>query len=195
MEGKRVEESTVVMAQLMNPQDANPRGNVHGGVIMYLIDNAAGSAAIRHARAPVVTASIDRLDFHHPVFVGDLVTLRASVNFIGRTSMEVGVRVEAESLLSGNKRHTASAYLTFVSLGEDGRPSPLPSLILDTDDEKTAEQGGAIPEDRPAWPKRPRRKNVRPTRNARFNLAERGFYRWPVSMNFILKIIFPPPMP
>ena len=136
MEGKRVEESTVVMAQLMNPQDANPRGNVHGGVIMYLIDNAAGSAAIRHARAPVVTASIDRLDFHHPVFVGDLVTLRASVNFIGRTSMEVGVRVEAESLLSGNKRHTASAYLTFVSLGEDGRPSPLPSLILDTDDEK-----------------------------------------------------------
>lgn len=140
MEGKRVAESTVVMAQLMNPQDANPRGNVHGGVIMYLIDNAAGSAAIRHARAPVVTASIDRLDFHHPVFIGDMVTLRASVNFVGRTSMEVGVRVEAESLLSGDKRHTASAYLTFVSLDEDGRPSPLPQLILETEDEKRRHQ-------------------------------------------------------
>ncbi|HEY5497000.1 MAG TPA: acyl-CoA thioesterase, partial [Syntrophales bacterium] len=89
MEGKKVRDSSVVMAQQMNPQDANPAGNVHGGVIMKLIDTAAGVAAIRHARANAVTASVDRLDFYHPVFVGDFVTLRASVNFVGRTSMEV----------------------------------------------------------------------------------------------------------
>jgi len=136
MEGKRVGESGIVMAQLMNPQDANPAGNVHGGRIMYLIDNAAGSAAIRHARMIVVTASIDRLDFHNPVFVGDMVTLRASVNFVGRTSMEVGVRVEAENLLTGVRRHTASAYLTFVALDAQGRPSLLPPLALETDEER-----------------------------------------------------------
>ncbi len=135
MEGKRVGESTVIMAQLMNPQDANPAGNVHGGVIMYLIDNAAGAAAIRHARSIVVTASIDRLDFHNPVFVGDMVSLSASVNFAGRTSLEVGVRVEAENLLTGTRRHTASAYLTFVAIDGNGRPSPVPPLILETEEE------------------------------------------------------------
>lgn len=135
MEGKRIQESTVVMAQLMNPQDTNPAGNVHGGVIMKLIDTAAGVAAARHARSNVVTVSIDRLDFHHPAFVGNLLTLRASLNFVGRTSMEVGVRVETENLISGEKRHTASAYLTFVGLDREGRPLPLPPLILDTEEE------------------------------------------------------------
>jgi len=101
MEGKRVNDSRVVMSQMMSPQDANVAGNVHGGVIMKLIDTAAGVVAIRHARSNVVTASIDRLDFHHPTFVGDLLTLRASLNFVGRTSMEVGVRVETENLISG----------------------------------------------------------------------------------------------
>jgi uncharacterized protein (TIGR00369 family) len=136
MEGKRVGESSVVMAQIMNPQDANPAGNVHGGVIMYLIDNAGGAAAIRHARTMVVTASIDRLEFHNPVFVGDLVTLRASANFVGKTSIEIGVRVEAENMLTGERRHTASAYLTYVSLDRQGHPIALPPLILETDSEK-----------------------------------------------------------
>ena len=135
MEGKRVEESSAVMSQLMSHQDTNLAGNVHGGVIMKLIDTAAGVAAVRHARSNVVTASIDRLDFHHPVFVGDLLTLRATLNFIGRTSMEVGVRVETENPMTGERRHTASAYLTYVALDRDGRPMPLPPLILETEEE------------------------------------------------------------
>jgi len=121
------------MAQLMNPQDANPAGNVHGGVIMKLIDTAAGTVAVRHARANVVTASIDRLDFHRPAFIGDLVTLNASLNCVGRTSMEVGVRVEAENLITGEVRHTSSAYLTFVALDRSGQPIVVPPLILETE--------------------------------------------------------------
>jgi uncharacterized protein (TIGR00369 family) len=106
----------------MIPQDANPAGNIHGGVIMKLIDTAAAVVAARHARSNVVTASIDRLDFHHPVFVGDLLFFRGSLNLTGSTSMEVGVRVEAENLLTGEFRHTASAYITFVALDKTGRP-------------------------------------------------------------------------
>jgi Acyl-CoA hydrolase len=140
MEAKRVQDSIVIMSQLMNPQDANIAGNVHGGVIMRLIDNAGGVAAFRHARANVVTASIDRLDFHNPVFIGDFVTLRACVNFVGKTSLEVGVRVEAENLQTGVKRHTASAYLTFVALDSNGRPLPMPPLLLETDEEKRRNQ-------------------------------------------------------
>jgi Acyl-CoA hydrolase len=140
MEAKRVPDSIVIMSQLMNPQDANIAGNVHGGVIMRLIDNAGGVAAFRHARANVVTASIDRLDFHNPVFIGDFVTLRACVNFVGKTSLEVGVRVEAENLQTGVKRHTASAYLTFVALDSNGRPLPMPPLLLETDEEKRRNQ-------------------------------------------------------
>src|SRR5512136_2564384 len=136
MEGKRVRDSSTVMAQVMNPQDANPAGNVHGGVIMKLIDTVAGTVAIRHARTNAVTASFDRLDLHSPAFIGDFVTLRASLNFVGRTSMEVGVRVESENLITGERRHTASAYLTFVSLDGNGRPVILRPLILESDEEK-----------------------------------------------------------
>ena len=135
MEGKRVKESIVVMTQLMSPQDVNRAGNVHGGVIMKLIDTAAGVSAIRHARSNVVTASIDRLSFLHPVYVGDLVTLRASINLVGKTSLEAGVRVEAENIITGEVRHTASAYLTFVALDENGKPSTVPPLISETPDE------------------------------------------------------------
>lgn len=135
MEDKRVNDSSVKMAVSMEPADANPSGNVHGGVIMKNIDAAGGVVAIRHARRNTVTASIDRLDFHHPVFVGELLTLKASLNMVGSTSMEVGVRVEAENLISGNVRHVASAYLTFVSLDKDGRPSKVPGLILETPEE------------------------------------------------------------
>lgn len=136
VEAKRVKDSSVVMAQVMIPQDANPMGNIHGGVIMKLIDTAGGVVAFRHARMNVVTASIDRLDFHNPVFIGDLLFLKASVNLVGRTSMEIGVRVEAENLITGEVRHTASAYLTYVALDRNGRPAPVPGLILETEDEK-----------------------------------------------------------
>ena len=135
MESKRVDESSVIMAQMMNPLDANPAGNVHGGAIMKLIDTVAGAVAVRHARANVVTASIDRLDFHSPVFIGDLLTLKAGLNMVGRTSMEVGVRVETENLFTGEVRHTASAYLTLVALGRDGRPMEIAPLVLETDEQ------------------------------------------------------------
>lgn len=134
-EGKRAAESSVVIAQVMIPQDANPAGNVHGGVIMKLIDTAAGVVASRHARCNAVTASIDRLDFHHAVYVGDLLFFKAGLNMVGRTSMEVGVRVEAENILTGEIRHTASAYLTFVALDKGGRPHQVPPLIIETEDE------------------------------------------------------------
>lgn len=136
MEGKPVSESQLTMAIQMNPEDANPAGNVHGGVVMKYVDTAAGVVAIRHSRKIAVTASIDRLDFHHPVFVGDLLILKACINLVGRTSLEVGVRVEAENLLTGEVRHTASAYLTFVALDEKGVPAEIPPLILETDVER-----------------------------------------------------------
>jgi uncharacterized protein (TIGR00369 family) len=135
VEGKTVKYSSVTMAQVMEPQDVNPAGNVHGGVIMKLIDDTAGVVASRHARTNAVTASIDRLDFHNPVFVGDLLFLKGSLNMVGRTSMEIGVRVEAENLMTGNIRHTASAYLTFVALDKDGKPTSVPPLILETEEE------------------------------------------------------------
>ncbi len=136
MEGKAVRESQITMMVAMNPEDANPLGNVHGGVVMKHVDTTAGVVAIRHARRIAVTASIDRLDFHNPVFIGNLLILKASVNFAGKTSMEVGVRVEAENPLTGELRHTASAYLTFVALDEKGLPTPVPPLVCETDEEK-----------------------------------------------------------
>jgi uncharacterized protein (TIGR00369 family) len=130
---KKVSMSSVVLAQIMLPADTNPAGNVHGGTIMKLIDNAAYVVAARHTGKNAVTASIDRLDFHSPVFLGNLVTLKAAMNRAGRTSMEVGVRVEAEDLRTGEIRHTASAYLTFVALDDDGRPTTVPGLIAEND--------------------------------------------------------------
>lgn len=135
MEPKRVRDSSVVMAQVMLPGDANPAGNVHGGVVIKLIDTTAGVVASRHARANVVTACIDRLDFHSPVSVGDLLFFKGSLNMVGRTSMEVGVRVEAEDLLTGEVRHTASAYVTLVRMDEGGTPAAVPPLVLETEEE------------------------------------------------------------
>ena len=133
---KTVCESRVEMAQVMFPSDANQAGNVHGGTIMKLIDTAAGIAARRHCRTNVVTASMDRLDFHKPVFVGELVMLRASINYAGTTSMEIGVRVESEEIMTGKVRHTNSAYLTMVSLDKNRRPMAVPKIVPQTDDEK-----------------------------------------------------------
>jgi uncharacterized protein (TIGR00369 family) len=135
-EAKSVAGSKTVMSRTMLPSDANPYGNVHGGEVMKLIDAVAGAAATRHARARVVTARIDELSFLAPVYVGHLVTAKASVNHVGRTSMEVGVRVEAEDMLTGNVVHVASAYLVFVATDERGKPVPLPPLLPQSDDER-----------------------------------------------------------
>ena len=133
---RSVADSRVTMSHIMLPQDANPAGIVHGGVVMKHIDDAAGVVAIRHTRGNAVTASIDRLDFHNPAFIGNLLTLKASLNMVGTTSMEIGVRVETEDLKTGEVRHTASAYLTFVSLDEAFRPRSVPPLLLQTDEER-----------------------------------------------------------
>ena len=135
-EAKPVSASKTIMSRTMLPSDANPYGNVHGGEIMKLIDECAGAAATRHARARVVTARIDELSFLAPVYVGHLVTASASVNHVARTSMEVGVRVDAEDLLTGKAVHVASAYLVFVATDPQGRPVPLPPLLAETDDER-----------------------------------------------------------
>jgi acyl-CoA hydrolase len=145
MKGKKtVKESRVEMAQAMFPIDANQSGNVHGGTIMKLIDTAAGISALRHCRTNVVTASMDRLDFHEPVFVGELLILRASINYVGSTSMEVGVRVESEDIMTGEVRHTNSAYLTMVSLDESRKPSLVPEIVPETEDEKRRHEEGRI---------------------------------------------------
>ena len=135
-DAKTVAGSKTVMSRTMLPSDANPYGNVHGGEVMKLIDAVAGAAATRHARARVVTARIDQLSFLAPVYVGHLVTAKASVNHVGRTSMEAGVRVEAEDMLTGNVVHVASAYLVFVATDEHGRPVSLPPLLAETDEER-----------------------------------------------------------
>jgi len=136
MNFKTVEESSVTLSQVMQPQDANPAGLIHGGVIMKQIDNAAGVVAVRHTKRICVTASIDRLDFHNPVQIGNLVTFQASINNVGETSMEIGVRVETEDLLTGKITHTGSAYLTFVAFGDDFKPVPVPRLDLKTANQK-----------------------------------------------------------
>jgi len=136
MEPKRAKDSSITIIQQMTQIDANLAGNIHGGTIMKYIDNTAGIVGVRYTGGNVVTASIDRLDFHSPVFVGDLLRVSASVNYVGSKSMEIGVRVEAENFVTGEVRHTASAYLTFVSLDEKFRPRQIPPLILETEDEK-----------------------------------------------------------
>jgi uncharacterized protein (TIGR00369 family) len=136
MEAKKVSDSAVMIVQHMTQQDANLAGNVHGGVVMKLIDNTAGLVALRHSQRYCVTASLDRLDFHKPVYIGDMLRLMASINYVGRTSMEVGVRVEAENVFTGEVRHTASAYLTFVVLDEHGKPATAPPVRFESDEEK-----------------------------------------------------------
>ena len=135
MKGKKVNESSLIISHSLTPQDANVAGNVHGGILMRHIDTAAGIVAVRHARSNAVTASIDRLDFHNPAFIGNLLTLKASLNLVGRTSMEIGVRAETEDILTGQRRHIASAYLTYVALDENGRPKEVPPLILESREE------------------------------------------------------------
>ncbi len=136
MEGKTVKDSKVELAQIMYPEHANPAGNVHGGHILKLIDQAGAIVAARHTHKNVVTASVDSMSFISPAYIGNLIFAKASLNYVGRTSMEVGVRVEAECLKTGRHTHIASAYLTFVALDEDDNPIPIPHLLTETDEEK-----------------------------------------------------------
>jgi len=142
MEAKKVSESQVEIAEVMQPQHANPAGNIFGGVIMSIIDNAALIAASRHTHTNCVTASVDRIDFISPVFVGNLVIAKASLNYVAHTSMEIGVRVEAECLITGNHVHVGSAYLTFVALDENDKPKNVPQLIPETPEQQRRFQEG-----------------------------------------------------
>jgi len=134
--GKPVRDSVVEMMEQVLPNDANPLGNVLGGRVMHLIDLAGGMAAMRHCRRPVVTASVERLDFKQPIKVGEFIILKASVNYTGRTSIEVGVKVLGEHPFTGEQRHTSTAFLTFVALGPDGKPTEVPAVIPETEEEK-----------------------------------------------------------
>jgi acyl-CoA hydrolase len=135
MEGKAVRESASEYSELALPNDANGLGNMLGGKVMHLVDLAAAMAGLRHAHQPIVTASVDSLHFLHPVHIGELIILRSSVNRVFRSSMEIGVKVMTEKLLTGERLHTCSAYLTFVAVDQEGRAIAIPPVIPETEDE------------------------------------------------------------
>ena len=136
MDAKPASASASALIRWMAIADANSAGFIHGGVVMKSCDEAAGVAAVRHCGTRVVTAGMDRMTFLEPVKIGELLTCSATVNAAWRTSMEVGVRVEAENALTGEKHHTSTAYLTMVAVDEQGKPIPVPPLLAESDDEK-----------------------------------------------------------
>ena len=136
MQARHPGESEAVMAELMMPQHANIMGNVFGGVILALVDRVAAVCAIRHARRQCVTVSVDKVDFREPIHVGELITAFARVNFAGKTSMEVGVKIVAENILTGERRHTNSCYVTYVALDDKGCPTAVPPIVPETADDK-----------------------------------------------------------
>jgi acyl-CoA hydrolase len=134
--GRKVAESTATSVRIMMPTDANIRGNVFGGAIMKYMDEIAAVVAFRHSRRNVVTASIDRMNFIAPVYIGDMLVFKASVNYVGKTSMEIGVRMEAEDPVTGRVTHVGSCFLTYVALGDDGKPTTVEPVIPVTTEEK-----------------------------------------------------------
>lgn len=136
MEGKRTRESQVTLTQLMGPADANILGNVHGGILMKLCDEAGGMSATKHARRPAVTVTVDSMTFHSPVHIGDLITVQAMVTWVGRTSMETRVVVSAENVITGSVTHTNTAYFVYVALDEKGKPIAVPPLVCETEEEQ-----------------------------------------------------------
>jgi acyl-CoA hydrolase len=134
--GKTVKESQVEVNHIVLPNEGSASGNVLGGVVMQMVDMTAAIAAHRHSRRLVVTASMDKIDFHHLIKVGHLMILKASVNFVSRTSMEIGVKVFSENILTGEQQHTSSAYLTFVALDDNGNPTSVVKLIPETSEDK-----------------------------------------------------------
>ena len=153
--GRRVQESISEYSEIALPNDANTLGNLLGGRVMHLVDLAGAIAASRHCRCVVVTASVDHMTFLHPVHIGELLTLKSSVNRVFRTSMEVGVKIFVENLREGVVRHTSSAYLTFVALDSKHNRIPIPPVIPETDEEKRRfEEAGVRREYRLAQKKR-----------------------------------------
>ena len=149
METKAIKDTQVIMHELVLPNDTNLLGNVLGGRVMHLMDMCAAMSAYKHARTAVVTASVDRLDFLAPVKMGDIMILKSSVNYTGKSSMEVGVRIESENPKTGSIYHTSSAYLTFVSLNDNGKPQGVPMVNPETEVEKQRfEKGRARHEER-----------------------------------------------
>lgn len=134
--GKRPRVSRTEMVEVVLPQDANPLGNILGGRVMHLVDIAAAIAAHRHSNSYVVTASVDYVDFRNPIRVGELIILKSNVNRVFRTSMEVGVKVFSENVLSGERKHTTSAYVTFVAIDETGQPKPVPALLPESAEDR-----------------------------------------------------------
>ncbi len=134
--GKTVGESQIVMARTMQPPDANVWGNVHGGAILRLVDEAGGAVAIRHSRCRCVTVAMDKMIFKQPVYIGDLLTITACLTSVGRSSMEVEARIEAEDMRSGVKRHAGTSYLVYVAIDDQGHPTPVPQLTLITEQER-----------------------------------------------------------
>src|ERR1700722_8455317 len=134
--GKSVNESRSEMTEVVLPQDANPLGNILGGRVMHLMDIAAAIAAHRHSNSYVVTASVDYVDFRNPIRVGELIILKSSVNRVFNTSLEVGVKIFSENTLTGERKHTTSAYVTFVAIDENRQPHAVPPLILQSKDDK-----------------------------------------------------------
>src|SRR2546422_11759428 len=135
-QSKPVSASRTILSMQMLPGDANPMGFIHGGTILKLVDVTAAVAAMRHTRKIVVSASIDKMDFYHPVYIGNLLILKSSVNYTGRTSMEVGVRIEAEDLKTGKTSHTGSSYVTYVAIDDNGRPTEIPEIVPHSKEEK-----------------------------------------------------------
>ncbi len=133
---KPMSDSKISMMEIVMPDHANGLGNIFGGRVMALIDIAGAMSAMRHCRERVVTASIDRLDFRAPIHVGEFIILLANVNYAGRTSMEVGVKVYGEHPLTGEQRHTCTAYLTYVALDPTGHPTQIPEVVPGTDEER-----------------------------------------------------------
>ncbi len=138
------DESASEISELMMPGDVNNLGHVFGGVVLSMVDRAAAVAAMRHARQPCVTVSINQVDFKEPIYTGEFVTCSARLNYVGRTSMEIGVRVVAEHPISGRRRHTNDCLLTFVAIDENSRPAPVPGLELTTDEDKERFEDGKL---------------------------------------------------
>jgi acyl-CoA hydrolase len=136
--------SRITLSRQMEVTDSNIAGNVHGGSIMKLVDTAAGLAAAKHCGGLAVTAAMDEMTFIEPVYLGEVVTVKASVNEAFHTSMEVGVRVEAENVASGRKVHTSSAYLVFVAIDDEGKPRPVPPLVAETDEERQRQKEAGL---------------------------------------------------
>ena len=139
---KTVAASRVTLSQLMQPEHANLRGDVHGGWIMKLVDEAGALAAMRHAQARVVTVAIDQMRFHEPIRIGDLVVLEAEVTYVGRTSLETRVQVIAENPVTGERTHTNTAYLVYVALDETGQPRAVPPLVAESEAERRRLEAG-----------------------------------------------------